>query len=154
MSGIQFVINVPNAEIQAAISRFTDLETTQLLDDIGALVVSQTQRRIDTEKTGPNGEAWEPNTAGTETLVQTGALRDTIDHQVSGNQAIVGSPLLYAATHQFGATIVPKDAQHLVFMIGGRKIFANKVEIPARPFLGLSPDNVREIENLIGALVQ
>ncbi|WP_068087470.1 phage virion morphogenesis protein [Polycladidibacter stylochi] len=144
-----FTVDFPIDEISRAISALTDLRTFELRDAIGALVVSQTQRRIDEEKTSPSGEPWAANREGSETLVKTGALRDTIDLRLEGDDIIVGTPMIYGAIHQFGGTIVPKEAQHLVFNAGGRKIFAKQVTIPARPFLGLSADNTREIEELV-----
>ncbi len=42
------------------IARLGDMDTRPLMDELGAAVVSQTQRRIDSEKTDPDGVAWEP----------------------------------------------------------------------------------------------
>lgn len=154
MAGIGVEIDVPREEMRQALGRFTDLDPSFLLDPIGALVTSQVQRRIDTEKTGPDGEAWKANSEGTETLVRSGALLDSIDYEVSGDVAEVGSSLVYAAIHQFGGTIVPKNAEALVFRIGGRTIRAKKVEIPARPYLGLSAANRMEIDALVTTLLR
>lgn len=154
MAGIGVEIDVPREEMRGALGRFTDLDPAFLLDPIGALVTSQVQRRIDTEKTGPDGDAWAPNSEGTETLVRSGALLDSIDYEVSGGAAEVGSSLVYGAIHQFGGTIVPKQAEALVFRIGGRTIRAKKVEIPARPYLGLSAANRAEIDALVATLLR
>lgn len=153
MSGLQFKLKYPHDRIHKAITDHTDLDMNQMRDNIGALVTSQTQRRIDTEKTAPDGTPWKENWEGTDTLVQSGALRDTIDYEVAGDDIFVGSPLIYAATHQMGATIVPKDAENLVFSVGGFTVFAKEVTIPARPFLGISAQNQQEISNLIESLV-
>lgn len=154
MSGLRFEIDTKATAIRKTLARFTDLNPDLLLDPIGALVVSQTQRRIDTEKAGPDGTPWEPNSQGSEILVESGALRDTIDYEVGGSSVEVGSPLIYAPVQHFGATIVPRQAQSLVFSIGGRLTFAKKVTIPARPFLGLSPQNIAELNRLIEILIR
>ncbi|EFO33221.1 prophage MuSo2 protein [Roseibium sp. TrichSKD4] len=154
MAGIGVEIDIPREEMRAALKKFTTLDPAYLLDPIGALVTSQVQRRIDTEKTSPDGDAWKDNSEGTETLVRSGALVDSIDHEVDGDAAVVGSSLVYAGIHQFGGTIVPKDAEALVFRIGGRTIRAKKVEIPARPYLGLSAANRAEIDGLVGTLLR
>jgi len=47
----------------------------------------------------------------------------------------IGSDRVYAAIHQFGGTIRPKKAGgRLVFTVGGKKVFAKSVTIPARPY--------------------
>jgi phage gpG-like protein len=145
MSGVQIQVDIPSDEVDRRLSRLGLLPNFEFLDSIGALVVSQTQRRIDTEKTSPEGEAWKANHKGTDTLVESGALRDTIDHEIDGKSILVGSPLIYARIHQFGGTIVPKEAAHLVFEIGGKTVFVDEVTIPARPFLGISAANQNEI---------
>ena len=59
-----------------------------------------------------------------------------IDNAGSGKFVIrVGSNLIYARIHEYGGTIVPKQARALVFQIGGRWIFAKKVTIPERSYL-------------------
>ena len=57
-----------------------------------------------------------------------GDLRDSIQNFTTGTAAVVGTPLIYGATHQFGS--------------------ANGT-IPARPYLGLSNDNRLAIEELV-----
>ena len=38
------------------IAQLGDMDTRPLMDELGAVVVSQTQRRIDSEKTDPDGK--------------------------------------------------------------------------------------------------
>ena len=57
----------------------------------------------------------------------------------------------HAATHQFGdkgRTIRAKRAKNLRFQVGGQWISKKKVKvnIPARPFLGLSDEDMQEIK--------
>nr|WP_252973461.1 phage virion morphogenesis protein [Vibrio navarrensis] len=57
-------------------------------------------------------------------LVLNHVLSGTLNYQASSDNLLFGSPLEYAATHQFGRTTSPNS------------MIPNK-EIPARPFLGV-----------------
>jgi phage gpG-like protein len=147
MSGFQFITSFQFDEPIAALDRAAGLDKSGLLDGLGALGASQTKRRLEEEKTGPDGEAWKANAEGSSLLFQTGALADSVDHQAEGSDAVAwGSALVYAAVHQFGAVIKPDSAKTLAFSIGGSPIFAKEVTIPARPYVGISQDNARELE--------
>ena len=73
----------------------------------------------------------------------------------------IGTNLVYAPPHQFGATITPKQAKMLRFFNGSIPIFAMKVTIPARPYMPIDqqgqidiPDawqqsTIRNIQNFI-----
>ena len=107
-----------------------------LLEEIGATVVSQTQRRIAEERRSPEGDPWpewSPRYAptrhgGQALLVAEGHLAESVQHTVLGHSVEVGSNLVYAATHQFGS----EDGT-----------------IPARPWLGLSAENEQELDHVI-----
>lgn len=63
----------------------------------------------------------------------------------------MGTNVVYAATHQYGdpgRTIRARNAKALRFKARGRWISKKqvKVTIPARPFLGLSDDDLQEIK--------
>lgn len=155
MSGIRFLFEASGLyEAETRLSRLTDLDGGTFLDTMGALIVSQTQRRITSEKTAPDGTPWKENSQKTETLVESGQLRDSIDHVVSGDQVEVGSSKIYAAVHQMGAIIVPVEMSHLVFNLGGRTIFAKQVTIPARPYLGLSSQNQWELQAVAESMLE
>ncbi len=71
-------------------------------------------------------------------LRDTGRLNRSIVSKVDASGVTVGTNLIYAPVHQFGATIVPKNKPRLVFPgPNGNLIFAKKVTIPARPFMPL-----------------
>lgn len=111
-------------------------QMVDLLENIGALVESQTRRRIQEEKTGPDGKAWQAwsdryarNRPGGRSLLQSeGGLLDSIQYLVTDGEVEVGSNLIYAATQQYG-----DDARG----------------IPARPYLGISDENEAEIDELL-----
>lgn len=128
--------------------KLADSQRTQLMDELGAEVVSQTQRRIDSEKQSPDGEPWAPwsenyaNTrkAGHSLLMADGHLSQDIHHQVIGDAVEIGSNLAYAAAHQFGLDMsVISTGKH--------------VQVPARPYLGLSEDNLSDLELLVDDFV-
>ncbi len=76
---------------------------------------------------------------------QSGSLAQIV-YQLAGDDEVeVGSNMVYAAIHQFGGTIKPKNGAALVFSMGGRTIHAKSVAVPARPFLGISKQDEAEI---------
>ena len=63
----------------------------------------------------------------------------------------VGTNAKHASTHQLGAKnrlIKAKRKKYLRFKVNGRWVMKKKVKvtIPARPFLGLSDDDMQEIQ--------
>lgn len=63
----------------------------------------------------------------------------------------VGSPVVYAAIHQFGGIIRPVKSKYLVFQIDGRWIRTKKVVMPAREWLSKSvADEVDNIKAIFG----
>lgn len=110
---------------------------TPMLWDLANAGESQTRRRIEVEKQGPNGERWpewSPDYAATRhggqsLLESTGALLDSLTAFADAQTAGWGTNVTYAAIHQFGGK-------------AGRRQTA---EIPARPYLGVSDDNLKEL---------
>jgi phage gpG-like protein len=67
----------------------------------------------------------------------------------------VGSPEAYAAIHEYGGIIRPKNAKFLVFQINGRWIRTTKVTIPKRQWLSKSVEDVTgQIETVFGREVE
>jgi len=134
MAGVRYSVRVNDAEVQEAlnqlIKRGTDL--TPAMANIGEeLLISHDQRFRDQKS--PEGIPWAPLSEATKSLksknvdtilVLNHVLSGTLNYQASSDNLLFGSPLEYAATHQFGRTTSPNS------------MIPNK-EIPARPFLGL-----------------
>lgn len=108
-----------------------------LLHALGGVVASQVHGRIRQEKTAPDGTPWplwSPRYQATRhgghgLLMGEGDLDESIQHFLTGpDTVVIGSPLVYAATHQFGDE--------------GRGI-------PARPFLGYSARDERDLNEVI-----
>lgn len=124
-----------------------------MFDAIGAALVVSTQQRFEQQR-APAGNPWPPSiralAEGGKTLIQSGRLVQSVTHEASNDGVAVGSNVLYAAVHQFGATIVPVTAPALAFKIGGKQVFAQSVTIPPRPYLGLDAEDEAEIEAIAG----
>lgn len=103
-------------------------------------------------------ETWSQSRAARErsgrTMMERGALRNSIHARATATEAIIGTDLIYAAIHQFGGIIRPRRGQYLRFRVaGGRWATVRSVRIPARPFLPVDrAGNLRpETERWIGA---
>ena len=108
---------------------------------MGAVIESQTKRRISDEKTSAKGDPWkdwQPDYAktrhgGHSILQGDNNLLESIATDQPGGQTIVGTPLVYAAIHQFGGK-------------AGRN---KSVDIAARPYFGVSDENEAELEDIL-----
>lgn len=123
----------------------------ELMDRFGLYLESSTIDRFDDE-TAPDGTPWEPSIrareTGGKTLTDKGLLRGSITYVAGPDQVEWGSNLIYAGVHQDGAVIEPVNASHLKFRLpGGGWVTVDRVEIPARPFLGV---NAADEEQLLG----
>lgn len=136
--GLQFDLSSVS-RLQERIARLGNVDRQDLLEQLAGVAESQTRRRISDEQETPDGEpwqAWSANYAATrhggQALLQgDGNLVDSITSEIEGDEALIGSNLVYAAIHQFGGTpdMAPGPAG-----------------IPARAYLGFSRDNLNEIE--------
>lgn len=112
------------------------LRLQRLFDVLGGELENQTRRRISTEKTDPDGEKWiewseayaavRPQKGGL--LDLDGGLVDSIAYETSSDAVTVGSNLVYALVHQEGW---------------------DKKNIPARPYLGVSDENLADLGQLV-----
>ena len=102
---------------------------------------------------GPDGKRWKTSiraaTTGGKTLIDSSQLRNSIQVTADASGFAVGTNAKHAATHQFGdqgRTI--RKAKNLRFQVGGQWVSKKqvKVNIPARPFLGLSDEDMQEIK--------
>jgi phage gpG-like protein len=145
--GVSFHIDVDG--LSAAIAKLNGdpLRKQELMDGLGKLGVEQTKKRIEEEKTTPEGRAWRPNREGTSTLFSGGGahLARSIDYASSESEARWGSGWVGARILHFGGAIVPVNAKALAFQAGGKLVFAKRVTIPARQYVGLSRENETEM---------
>lgn len=105
----------------------------------------------------PDGKRWKPSIRASQegglTLTHTAQLRNSIRAVSDENGLEVGTNVIYAATHQYGdrRTIRPKKARVLRFRVNGRWVSAKQVtvDIPARPFLGISEEDMEAIQDIV-----
>jgi phage virion morphogenesis protein len=159
MAGASIKITVRDAPLIAAFKRVAapDLRRA-ILKNIGIALVKSTRRRFATE-TDPQGRPWarlNPEYAkgkrGSKILQEQGmrgGLLGSITYEASETRVVVGTNKIYAAAQHFGATIFPRTADALVFRLNGRLVRAQKVTIPARPYLGISESDRSTIAQVV-----
>lgn len=111
---------------------------------VGMYVQKQTiKERFDKEQ-APDGTKWKPlsparikqrmrrhRTGQMKILQDVGELRRSIQYEATQTYVRIGSNLIYARTHQFG-----------------------RGKIPARPFLGITPNERRHINDMFRAYLK
>ena len=90
---------------------------------------------------------------------QSAQLRNSIHDKSDASGFAVGTNVKYAATHQFGEpgrTIRARKKKALRFQVGGKWVTKKQVRItiPARPFLGLSEDDMQEMKATVEEFIQ
>ena len=107
-------------------------DTQALMESVGEALVSDTKKRFDAKK-DPEGTPWKPSRRalekGDKTLTNSGRLRRSIDYAATSDKVMVGSNLAYARIHQ----------------LGGKTGKGHKVDMPARPYLGVSKEDMEEV---------
>lgn len=128
MAGITLTVDLSHVD-----RLFTDLaqtadDLTPAMRAIGEYLITATQDRFDAQK-DPQGIPWLPVSEDTKKrkridkiLTESSRLRDSISYQAGPDEVRVGTNTPYAAIHQLGGEAGPKRA----------------INIPARPYLGLS----------------
>jgi phage virion morphogenesis protein len=155
MNGVTFSLTLDDAVVDAALARLDDGTATlqPLMDQIGSYLQMTADRRFELE-TGPDGKAWLKSQRARleegQTLTDSARLRQSITHHATGEAVEVGTNVIYAAIHQFGGRIVPKNGRALRFPVpGGEWVTVAAVDIPARPYLGLDNADREEIPALV-----
>lgn len=164
-------VKLEDEAVQAAFTRLVQAGTQMkpLMQEISEFLAETTKQRFQAS-TAPDGSRWAPNTevtyikpleryqssftkktgkitasgsrraAGKKPLIgETGSLSTTINYRAGSDFVEIGSPTAYAAVHQFGA-----NARSFT---GGKTPWG---DIPARPFLGLSPSDSEGLLEIIG----
>jgi len=141
MAGIVLNHDVSQLDIAAATLNGLSglIEPAVITGTVAAVVESQTRRRIQEEKKAPDGTAWadwspayaDTRHSGQSLLQGEGDLLDTIFSGQTGDDAVVGSPMVYAAVQQEGGAEVGRPG------------------LPSREFLGVSDSNSDEIEDVV-----
>ena len=161
MSSIKAELSGDTDELLKRLKRLSQLEIRGALNSIAEGLRTSTVERF-TEEKSPEGKKWKPSIRaqeeGGKTLTKTSQLKTSIRSEVSDSGLAVGTNDIRAATHQFGdeRTIRAKNKQYLTFKIGGqwKKVTSVKVNIPARPFLGISEEDEQDIKDALEEIVE
>lgn len=177
MAGTHLTITVDDAQARARLARLAELGMASLMPRLGEYLTESAQRRFATQ-TAPDGAPWAPLQARyarrkkynqDKILTLRGYLRSQIHYQVTDARTVeVGSNQKYAAIHQLGGTIEQhaQSRKTRYRSVAGQVLFAKKshtrgvterwvtrgayqVKIPARPFLGISAEDEREIRDIL-----
>ena len=176
MAGAHIAATVTDAQARAMLARLGEPGTQDLMPRLGEYLQASTQKRFKSQ-TAPDGTAWAPlqpryarrkKYAKDKILTLRGYLRSGIHYQVTGDAEVqVGSNTKYAAIHQFGGAIEKPARQATVryrseagrVLFAGKKhqgaterqvtIPAHQVNMPARPYLGISAADDAEIRAII-----
>ena len=107
-------------------------DTQALMESVGEALRSGTIVRFEAEE-DPQGKKWKPSAramaGGGKTLDKESHLKDSIDYAATSDKVMVGSNLPYARIHQ----------------LGGKTGKGHKVDMPARPYLGVSEEDMDEV---------
>ncbi len=127
--------------------------TQALMESVGEALISGTLKRFDDEEE-PTGKKWPKSKRaakeGGQTLTNVGTLRKSIDKIATPDKVMVGSNLPYARIHQKGGTIKPKKGKYLKFKgLDGEDVFVKEAKIPARPYLGVSAEDMDEVRETV-----
>lgn len=151
---------IQNDEITGALTRLSAFlsDMTPAMQDLGEILVDSTKQRFP-QGVAPDGSRWAPksqttlNKYGARTSNRidvrplfgpSGALSSQIFYEVTPDSVSWGSPMIYAATQQFGAAqgAFGRTARNGPIPWGN---------IPARPFLGISAEDET---NILDALAE
>ena len=111
-------------------------DTQALMESVGDALVSGTLKRFQDEE-DPTGKKWPKSKRAAkkdgQTLTDTALLRRSVDYAATSDKMMVGSNLPYARIHQKG----------------GKTGKGHKVDMPARPYLGVSEEDMDEVRETV-----
>lgn len=158
--------------MQRKIDRLIDLCGDELREGIGAVLESGARRRVSETKVDPEGIPWTEwsdrygarRPPGKSLLLDTGGLLDSIQYEHTRDTVTVFAAVEHAGVHQDGFNGVVNIAAHQrrITEAFGRElpfpVIVNvsehqaKRNIPARPFVGMSPEEVQDIQYFVDGL--
>lgn len=136
------------------IKSFSEIDKKKINATLGQVTRGSTLERFKRGK-DPEGKRWQTSiraaVEGGKTLIKTAQLRNSIRTKSDVTGFALGTNVKYGATHQLGVngrTIRARKAKALRFRVGDQWVSkkAVKINIPARPFLGLSDEDMQEIK--------
>ena len=169
--------SVVGRELDQLIERLGSLQTP--LSDIAEYLHLSVDGRA-RRQVAPDGSPWAPlsprtlaRKKGNKTLRESGALLDTLRHQVSNDELQFGTDRPYGAIHQFGGKIEHAARSQQVYfrekggVVGNRFVKKRKsnfaqwvthgartTQMPARPYLGLSNEDETEVMEIVATYLK
>ncbi len=136
---VEIKVTVQDQEVKALLARLQERtgNLTPVMRTIGEIVRESVIRNFEEER-APDGKRWKPSLrailTGGKTLTDRAILRNSLNVRPSRDRVAVGTNVIYAAIHQ----------------LGGKAGRGHKVNIPARPFLGVRDKDWTEIKAAVG----
>lgn len=161
MSSIQICIKGDTGRLIKKLRSFQNVNTKGVNTAIAEALRTSTIERFQTERS-PENKKWKTSIraseAGGKTLTQTSLLKNSIRAEANSSGLAVGTNDIRAATHQLGdtRTIRASRKQFLSFQFNGHWVRKKEVKVvlPARPFLGLSEEDEKEIQTMLQELYE
>jgi phage virion morphogenesis protein len=135
---VEIQVTVDDQEVKNLLARLQARmgNLTPVMRTIGEIVRESVVRNFEEERS-PDGKRWQPSIrailTGGKTLTDRAILRNSVNVRPSRDRVSVGTNVVYAAIHQ----------------LGGKAGRGHKVNIKARPFLGVRKDDWIEIKSAI-----
>ena len=161
MTGVRLTVVLDDAAALGAMARLRAMmaDLTPVTTAIGVGLADNVRDRFE-QGVDPAGNPWAPLLPAYASVKQgpgilrgpnasSSGLMASITSAAAGDQVVVGSNKVYAAVHQFGARIKPKNARALVFRLASGVVRVRGVTIPARPYLGISEADHETIEDVV-----
>lgn len=151
-------IQADSSPIEAVLKQLGNFDSlkNQLFDEIGVGLVDSVQHRFltGTDVDGnPWKISWRARMQGGETLRDTGRLMNSYTHNVLSSGVEVGTDVVYAPHLHYGATILPKNGQHITFAVGGQYRKVKQSILPPRTQLGLDAEDEVMVLDIVGSFI-
>lgn len=171
---INIEIKINNSQLIAALQGLQDMgtDTTPIMRQCAGIMAGAVEDAFANQCDPVTGAPWVPLQQATvaarqlaghdgKILQLSGSLASNIERRYGNGYAVVGTNKDYAAIHHFGGKTRPhsiraKFAKALKIPgVGFRKSVRHPgSSIPARPFLGIGPQEEEEIRNAINKALQ
>lgn len=161
MSSIRTEIDGDKMKLIRRMAQLSKLDLKGANNAIAESLRTSTLERFVKQK-GPDEKAWKTSIRakekGKKTLVEKGVLKKSIRVRSSQKGFAIGTNDIRAATHQFGDSrvIQARNKKNLRFQFNGNWVAVKRVRIniPARPFLGIDDEDMKEIISMLNDLYE
>lgn len=130
-------------------------KSRDLLEAIREDLLRSHQDRFERQM-APDGTPWAPlnplyaQSKGGQGILRKSGRLSNLASAIQDKSIVIGTNVKYAAIHQFGGVIKPRPGRRaLRFQIDGKWFIRSKVVIPARPFLGVSEEDKKGVQETI-----